>query len=172
VPAHLKNDPDLWSGCISGAMHQGDFLRAFEEAGIYAIEVLKRDAGPWRTIEGIEFRAITVRAMKGKEGPCLDCNQAVIYRGPWRKVEDDDGHTLVRGQPMAVCEKTFRIYTNAPYVEDIVPVPPLRPIAVEEAPAFDCSRDTIRHPRETNGRDYRMTTNGAANCCGPEGCRS
>jgi len=172
VPAHLKNDPELWSGCVSGALQEGEFLHAFEEAGFYGIEILKRDAMPWRTVEGIEFRAITVRAMKGKEGPCLDCNQAVIYRGPWRKVEDDDGHTLLRGQPMAVCEKTFRIYTNAPYAEDIIPVPPLRPVALEEVPAFDCSRDTIRHPRETKGLDYRVTINGVASCCGPEGCRS
>jgi hypothetical protein len=72
---------------------------------------------------------------------------------------------------MAVCEKTFRIYTNASYAQDIIPVPPLQPVAAEEAPTFDCSRDTIRHPRETKGLVYRATTNGAASCCGPEGCR-
>ena len=109
VPDHLKNDPELWSGCVSGALEQNEFLRAFEQAGFYGIEILKRDTVPWRTVEGIEFRSITVRAFKGKQGACLDCNQAVIYRGPWRTVEDDDGHTLTRGQPMAVCEKTFRI---------------------------------------------------------------
>lgn len=173
VPAQLKEDPELWSGCVSGAMQEGELLQAFEEAGFYGVEILKRDARPWRTVEGIEFRSITVRALKGKEGPCLDCNQAVIYRGPWRKVEDDDGHTLVRGQPMAVCEKTFRIYTNPPYADDIIPVVPLRLTPVEEAPVFDCSRDTIRHPRETKGTDYRVTNNnGAASCCGPDGCGS
>jgi arsenite methyltransferase len=119
VPAHLRNDPELWSGCVSGAMEQGAFLAAFEQAGFHGIEILKRDVQPWRTVEGIEFRSITVRAMKGKEGPCWDCNQAVIYRGPWRKVEDDDGHTLVRGQPMAVCEKTYRIYTSEPYASSV-----------------------------------------------------
>lgn len=70
---------------------------------------------------------------------------------------------------MAVCEKTFGIYTSAPYAQDIIPVPPLRPIAAEDAPVFDCSRDTIRHPRETKGLDYGVTANGAASCCGPEG---
>lgn len=171
VTEHLKNDPELWSGCVSGALQEGEFLRAFELAGFYGIEILKRDAEPWRTVEGIEFRSITLRAIKGKEGPCVDSNQAVIYRGPWRKVEDDDGHTLLRGQPMAVCEKTFRIYTSAPYTDDIIPVPPIKPVAPEQAPVFDCSRDTIRHPRETKGLDYRPTTNGTASCCGPQGCR-
>lgn len=172
VPAHLKNDPELWSGCISGALQQDEFLRAFEQAGFYGIEILEREAAPWRTLEGIEFRSITVRAVKGKEGSCLDCNQAVIYRGPWCKVEDDDGHSLVRGQPMAVCEKTFHIYTNAPYSQDIIPVPPLQSVSLEDASPFDCSRDSVRHPRETKGLDYRATTNGAASCCGPEGCCS
>ena len=129
VPGHLKNDPELWSGCVSGALEQNEFLRAFEQAGFYGIEILKRDSAPWRTVEGIEFRSITVRAFKGKQGACLDCNQAVIYRGPWRKVEDDDGHTLTRGQPMAVCEKTFRIYSSTPYSEDILPAPPLQAVA-------------------------------------------
>ncbi|MGO9062886.1 MAG: methyltransferase domain-containing protein [Candidatus Binataceae bacterium] len=170
VPEHLRNDPDLWSGCVSGALEQGAFLAAFERAGFHGIEILKRDVAPWRTVEGIEFRSITIRAMKGKEGPCWDCNQAVIYRGPWRKVEDDDGHTLMRGQPMAVCEKTFRIYTSEPYAKDIIPIAPLEPIAIEQAKPFDCSRDSIRHPRETKGLEYRTTTDASAACCGPEGC--
>ena len=170
VPDHLKNDPELWSGCVSGASEQTEFLRAFELAGFYGIEILKRDSAPWRTVEGIEFRSITVRAFKGKQGACLDCNQAVIYRGPWRKVEDDDGHTLTRGQPMAVCEKTFRIYSSAPYTQEILPVPPREAVASESAPVFDCSRDTARHPRETKGLEYRATTNGDATCCGPDGC--
>jgi arsenite methyltransferase len=170
VPERLRNDPELWTGCVSGVLEQGAFLAAFEQAGFHGIEILKRDVQPWRTVEGIQFRSITVRAMKGKEGPCLDCNQAVIYRGPWRRVEDDDGHTLVRGQPMAVCEKTFRIYTSAPYADAIIPVAPLEPVAPENAPAFDCSRDTIRHPRETKGLEYRATTTANASCCGPEGC--
>jgi len=170
VPEHLRNDPDLWSGCVSGALEQGAFLAAFERAGFYGIEILKRDAQPWRTVEGIEFRSITIRAMKGKEGPCWDRNQAVIYRGPWRKVEDDDGHTLLRGQPMAVCEKTFRIYTSEPYAKEIIAVEPLEPVALEQAPAFDCSRDSLRHPRETKGLEYRTTTGANAACCGPEGC--
>jgi arsenite methyltransferase len=170
VPAHLKNDPEMWSGCISGALQESEFVRAFEEAGFYGIEIMKRDSTPWRTVEGIEFRSITVCAFKGKEGPCLDCNQAVIYRGPWRRVEDDDGHTLVRGQPMAVCAKTFSLYTKEPYGEDIIPVYPLNPVSLEVAPLFDCSRDTIRHPRETKGLDYRVTTTEPSSCCGPEGC--
>jgi len=169
VPPHLKDDPQLWSGCISGALQEHDFLQAFAEAGFHGIEILKRDEQPWRTVEGIEFRSVTVAAYKGKQGPCWDCNQAVMYKGPWSEVKDDDGHTLIRGVPMAVCEKTFRLYTREPYVHDIIPVPPLTPIAVEDATLFDCSRDAVRNPRETKGLEYRATTDAAA-CCEPGKC--
>lgn len=169
IPPHLKNDPTLWSGCISGALQESEFLQAFAAAGFYGMEILKRDEQPWRTVEGIEFRSLTVAAYKGKQGPCWDCNQAVIYQGPWSEVKDDDGHTLIRGVPMAVCEKTFRLYTHEPYACDIIPVPPLTPVPLEEAQPFDCSRDAVRSPRETKGLEYRATTEAGA-CCEPGKC--
>ena len=68
VPAHMKADPELWSGCISGAMQEKEFLTAFEEAGFSGVAVLKRDSQPWQTVEGIAFRSMTVVAHKGEPG--------------------------------------------------------------------------------------------------------
>lgn len=167
VPESLKADPELWSGCISGAFQEADFLRAFAAAGFYGMEILHRDEQPWRTVEGIEFRAMTTAAYKGKEGPCWEHNQAVIYKGPWSEVKDDDGHSLIRGVPMAVCEKTFRIYMREPYAQAIIPVEPRAPILPAQARPFDCSRDSVRSPRETKGQEYRETTEAAAACCAP-----
>ncbi|MFI5399112.1 MAG: methyltransferase domain-containing protein [Candidatus Binatia bacterium] len=169
VPDSLKQDPDLWSGCIAGAFQESAFLDAFAAAGFYGIELLKRDEPPWRTIDGIEFRAVTVSAWKGKEGACWDHNQAVIYRGPWSEVRDDDGHTLRRGTPMAVCEKTFRLYTQEPYARDIVPVEPRVAVTADTVKPFDCAHDAVRHPRETKGLDYQVTTEAATACCGNNG---
>ena len=97
VPIHLQNDPELWSGCISGAFREDLFIEAFEKAGFYGMEIVKRDDKPWRVVEGIEFRSVTIVAFKGKQGICLERNQAVIYKGPWKRVFDDDGHALERG---------------------------------------------------------------------------
>ena len=169
VPAHLKEDPELWSGCVSGALQEHEFIKAFEDAGFYGMAVLKRDETPWQTVEGIEFRSMTLVAYKGKQGPCWDRNQAVIYRGPWSEVKDDDGHTLIRGVPMAVCEKTFKLYSREPYAQEIIPVQPLTPVVLEEAPPFDCSRDSVRNPSETKGLEYRATTQAVA-CCEPGEC--
>jgi ubiquinone/menaquinone biosynthesis C-methylase UbiE len=171
VPPHLRDDSALWSGCVSGAYQEREFLRAFEAAGFHGIAVDKRDAEPWQTVEGIEFRSVTVTAYKGKEGPCLERNQAVIYKGPWSSVTDDDGHVLERGVPVAVCDKTFKIYTSEPYAADIVPVPPRNEVPIEAAGAFDCTRPSGRDPRETKGMEYRATTEPAAQCCPDSDCR-
>lgn len=69
VPQHLRDDPKLWSGCISGAYQERAFLAAFEQAGFYGVEIVKRDDEPWQVVEGIEFRSVTVTAHKGKERP-------------------------------------------------------------------------------------------------------
>jgi arsenite methyltransferase len=65
VPRAMQEDPELWSGCISGAFREDRFVEAFAGAGFHGAEILSRDKEPWRTVEGIEFRAMTVRAFKG-----------------------------------------------------------------------------------------------------------
>jgi len=39
-------------------------------------------------------------------------------------VTDDDGHRLVRGQRMAVCDKTFKISGSPPYRDHFELLPP------------------------------------------------
>ena len=167
VPGHLQADPELWSGCISGSFREDLFLKAFEDAGFYGIRMLKRDETPWQTVEGIEFRAVTVEAYKGKQGPCLERYQAVVYKGPWRSVTDDDGHTLFRGQRMAVCDKTYRIYSSEPYRNDIELIEPYEETPLSDAEPFNCKKDAARHPRETKGLEYNVTHD--APYCGPDG---
>jgi len=170
VPADLKADSDLWSGCVSGAFQEGEILREMEAAGFYGIAVERWDAAPFRTVRGIEFRSVTITARKGKEGPCFEANQAVIYRGPFRQVEDDDHHVLRRGERTAVCAKTYRILTSEPYTAQIIPVPPYAEIPESERKGFDCSRTAPRHPRETKGLDYDVTEEGGGECCAPGEC--
>jgi len=168
VPDDLQNDAELWSGCISGALTEQGFLAAFENAGFYGIQIVKRDAAPWRTVQGIEFRSVTVAAWKGKQGPCLERQQAVIYKGPFREVLDDDNHLLVRGQRHAVCDKTFQLLQKAPYHEHFEFIEPLTPVPAESARSFDCGRSALRHPRETKGMEYDANSKGAS-CCGSDG---
>lgn len=165
VPEHLQRDPTLWSGCISGAFREDRFLQAFADAGFHGIQIVKRQKAPWQTVEGIEFRSVTVLAHKGKQGPCLERNQAVIYRGPFSHVKDDDGHIYVRGERMAVCDKTFHLLQAAPYAGMFEPIEPYRPIPLAEAQPFDCRRSARRDPRETKGQDFSLTIDSAGPCC-------
>jgi SAM-dependent methyltransferase len=177
VPQHMQDDPELWSGCISGAMTETEFLAAFEEAGFYGIEVVSYQDEPWTTVQGIEFRSVTVQAWKGKEGACWDCHQAVIYKGPYKSVLDDDGHLYPRGQRVAVCEKTYRLLRSGPYADHFCFVEPIAAIPVEEAAPFPCSPPArsegsapsaplLRSPRQTKGEDYSATSES----CGDSGC--
>lgn len=164
VPELMQNDPKLWSGCVSGALREGEFLDAFAGAGFYGIQILKIDQKPWQTVQGIEFRSVTVQAFKGKQGPCFERNQAVIYLGPFAEVLDDDGHRMERGKRYAVCDKTYQLYKKSPYKQFFAFVDPLTEISTEEKRPFDRSRAKLRHPRETKGQDYDATVE-ASQCC-------
>jgi len=169
VPLEMRQDAELWSGCISGALTEDGFLQAFEDAGFHGIRILEREVEPWQTVEGIEFRSLVVEAFKGKEGICLERNQAVVYKGPFKEVLDDDGHRMERGRRYAVCGKTFELYGQPPYRDMFALIEPREAIEPEQALPFDCSRTVLRSPRESKGMAYRATTD-AQTCCGPDGC--
>ena len=164
VPEALQTDAELWSGCISGAMTEQHFLRAFLDAGFYGMQILKLDSTPWRTVQGIQFRSMTVEAFKGREGTCFERNQAVIYKGPFKEVLDDDSHRIERGQRYAVCDKTYQLLKKAPYCDHFEFIDPLAEIPLEQAKPFDCARATLRHPKETKGENYDITT-APSQCC-------
>jgi hypothetical protein len=100
-----------------------------------------------------------VVAWKGKQGECWDHNQAVIYKGPFKNVLDDDGHRYPRGERVAVCAKTFQLLRSGPYAGSFEFVEPLTAVAPEDAPPFPCAEDTLLRPaRATKGEDYALTT--------------
>jgi arsenite methyltransferase len=170
IPEGMQNDPELWSGCISGAFTEEGFLAAFEQAGFYGIQLLKRDVNPWRTVQGIEFCSVTVEAFKGKQGECFERNQAVIYRGPFKEVLDDDNHRMERGRRYAVCDKTYNLYKKAPYREFFEYIDPIADVPLAAAKPFNCSRTALRHPKETKGQDYNVTTEANSKCCDGGNC--
>lgn len=48
------------------------FVAGFETAGFYGTQILKRDADPWRTLRGIEFRSVTIEAFNEKQDTRFD----------------------------------------------------------------------------------------------------
>ena len=168
VPDHLQNDPTLWSGCISGAFMEHEFLQAFADAGFYGIEIVGRQQEAWAIVEGIEFRSMTLQAYKGNAGPCLDQQQAVLYNGPWKSVTDDDGYVLRRGERLSVCGRSYKIYSRDPYQDQVTLIPPTKPVPEAEAGHLDCHNRQVRDPRVTKGEASSATVLPQRDCCGPE----
>lgn len=143
---NLTDEPDADAPLLT----EHALLSKLAATGFYGLSVVHRTTAPTSVARGIETRAYVVDAFRGKDGPCLDCKQAVIYRGPWAKVFDDDGHVFERGVRTAVCEKTFAIMTSAPYAANMIGVEPYLPVPPSAAPPFAC-RSAIRRPAETKG---------------------
>lgn len=168
VPEHMQQDETLWSGCISGAFQEAEFLKAFTDEGFYGVKILARDETPWQTVEGIEFRSMTVVAYKGKEGPCFEHNEAVVYNGPFSQVVDDDGHVLTRGERVAVCRKTYEIYKGPAYREHFSFIEPRVAIDPADAKPFTCTvGSVVRDPKDTKGPGYDATIEASesSGCC-------
>ncbi|MAT13045.1 MAG: methyltransferase [Rhodopirellula sp.] len=121
VPAVMQNDATLWSGCISGAFEDRNFIQAFLNAGLGKVEILARQSEPWKIVEGIEFRSMTLRAWKplGLKDE-TNAGESVIYRGPWQEVVDDHGNTLTRGKRVTISRGQMREYECAPYGADLI----------------------------------------------------
>jgi arsenite methyltransferase len=162
VPEHLKQDQDLWSGCISGAMQEYDFLQAFSKAGFVAVSYDKWESQPWQVVEGIEFRSVTITAVKPHNEPCIDKCHAVIYRGPFSEIYDDEGHVYYRGRRMAVCERTYNLLTGDAYGEHFIGVTP-----ATEFPGtpWDCATGTIRSVSATKGGQHLDKCSPGGACC-------
>ncbi|HYV43409.1 MAG TPA: hypothetical protein VFA20_01060 [Myxococcaceae bacterium] len=132
---------------------ESQLLASVAAAGLYGVTLVRRDKEPWKTAGRAELRRVSIRAYKGKEGACWDHHQAVIYRGPFSKVEDDDGHVYFRGQAMAVCKKTFDILTRAPYSAYFEGCEPVVAVVADLAQPFPCNvTGLVRDPGQLKGR--------------------
>ena len=131
------------------------------EAGFQAISFDKWSAEPWQTVEGIEFRSLTLTATKPEGNECLDSGHAVIYRGPFSAVEDDEGHEFPRGERMAVCERTFQFLTEGPFKDNFIGIIPAQ---AQEAVAWCAASGTRRPPSETKGARH-LAGDTSESCC-------
>ena len=123
VPDHLKDDPELWSGCVSGAFHLRDLLRELERAGFRGIRIESWSDEPFAVIDGISFRSVTVTAVR----PHAPGNRArggeVIYRGPWARVEDEAGCVFERGRSAPVDAEVFERLRSDCYEGHLIAIP-------------------------------------------------
>ena len=169
IPEHLKQNPELWSGCISGAFHEKGFLDAFVKAGFVAVSYDKWEEQPWQVVDNIEFRSVTLLATKPDGDECIDRGHAAIYKGPYASVTDDEGHIFLRGERMAVCERTFRFLKEGPLKNHFICI---EPAELSEPVHWCAPAGTIRPANETKGGCYstagsadQTDTSSSGSCC-------
>jgi arsenite methyltransferase len=64
VPSDVRDDPDLWAGCLAGALDRSEYLDIIGRAGFVDIEVPAESS--WQEPEvGFTTASITVSARKG-----------------------------------------------------------------------------------------------------------
>lgn len=161
VPENLQQDATLWSGCISGAFEEKEFLQAFLAAGFVAVGYDKWDDQPWQVVEGIEFRSVTLLATKPSKQHLIDAGQAVFYRGPYSEVHDDLGNVFPRGERIAVSQRTFELIGQGPYAKDFVCIAPAEAV---DLGCFCKPAGTLRPAVHTKGGLHSGSGNGEA-CC-------
>ncbi len=119
TPQHMKDDPKLWSGCISGALQTHEFVEKLQEVGFKAVALDKYDTTPWEVVEDIAYRSVTVTGMK----PDLAASHAettVLYTGPWASVTDDHGNTFERARPKAIGVADYDILASGAYGPSLI----------------------------------------------------
>ncbi|MEE9396439.1 MAG: methyltransferase domain-containing protein [Methylococcales bacterium] len=162
IPAHLKQDPDLWSGCISGALEENAFLQAFADSGFTGSCYANWVEEPWQVVENIEFRSVTVTAVKPSASEAIDRGHAVIYRGPFSEIKADNGQIFPRGERMAVSEADFHLLTSSTYQNSFIELSPAKLIAPKP---YTLAPGTRRSPTETKNSVKTESQSGSC-CCG------
>ncbi|MGH1338075.1 MAG: arsenosugar biosynthesis arsenite methyltransferase ArsM [Aureispira sp.] len=115
MPEELRNDDRLRALCLSGSIPLKDYIDMITSVGFGTVEVRAKrayrvlDPKHYATDELIYIESVEVCAIKDpmpKDGPCVFTGKTAIYYGDEEFFDDENGHTLLQSQPIAVCDKT------------------------------------------------------------------
>lgn len=115
MPASLKNDERLRALCLSGALPLKEYVKMITDIGFGTVEIRAKrpyrilDPKNYNTPDLIYIESVEVCAIKDpmpSDGPCVFTGKTAIYYGDEDLFDDQKGHTLLKNQPLAVCDKT------------------------------------------------------------------
>ncbi len=115
MPQNLKDDERLRALCLSGALSLKEYLKMITDVGFGTVEVRAKrpyrilSPGEYDVAENIFIESVEVCAIKDpmpEDGPCIFTGKSAIFYGSEEYFDDKKGHTLLKNQPLAVCDKT------------------------------------------------------------------
>ena len=118
LPAVLANDPALNAACVAGAFQIEEFIGALVESGFIGVRV--SELGPsWRSEAGVAFRSMTLTGSRPVRVEDAPSHVYAIYRGPWKRVEDEYGRVYQRGDRFCLCTEEGRALLQQPYACEV-----------------------------------------------------
>ena len=97
---------------------------------------------------------------------------AVIYRGPFKQVLDDDEHRMERGKRYSVCDKTYNLYKKASYRDSFEFIDPILSTfrSKQRSRSIVCTASCGMRSKP-KATIYNATTEVNTKCCdGGSGC--
>jgi ubiquinone/menaquinone biosynthesis C-methylase UbiE len=115
IPAHLQQDQRLRAMCLSGALTYEQYIQRIIAAGFGQVEIRARR--PYRLLDqknyGLDqhlllesLDSVSFKVDIPEDGACVFTGKMAIYTGPHPHFDDQAGHILSLGVPLAVCDKT------------------------------------------------------------------
>lgn len=115
IPEHLQKDDRLRAMCLSGALTYEQYTQRIIRAGFGQVEI--RTRRPYRLLDrqtyGLETElllesldSVSFKVEIPADGACVFTGKTAIYKGSDEYFDDQAGHLLNRGIPLAVCDKT------------------------------------------------------------------
>jgi ubiquinone/menaquinone biosynthesis C-methylase UbiE len=115
VPEHLRQDDRLRAMCLSGALTYEQYTQRIIRAGFGQIEV--RTKRPYRLLDKVTYKlednlllesldTVSFKVDIPEDGACVFTGKTAIYMGQDQAFDDQAGHIMSQGVPLAVCDKT------------------------------------------------------------------
>lgn len=128
IPPHLQQDERLRALCLSGALTYDQYIQHLVTIGFGQIEIRARR--PYRLLDQQTYALDTSLLLESLDsvsfkvpipgdGACVFTGKTAIYAGSESHLDDQAGHLLQRGTPLAVCDKTAAKFARQ-FPQDVI----------------------------------------------------
>ncbi len=115
IPLHLQTDERLRALCLSGALTYNEYIQALIDTGFGQVEIRARR--PYRLLGKETYQleqalllesldSVSFKVPIPPDGACVFTGKTAIYAGTEEYLDDQAGHIMQPGIPLAVCDKT------------------------------------------------------------------